>query len=143
MTTIKLEILGFYIDDEFPLKKHKHSGIYFVYSGYITGERKCNLTQLLYIGEAENIYQRFIDGHEKYVDWIEKLENKEQLFFSVTPVEQVKLRKIAEKALIYHHQPCCNDKSKDSFNELKTKIILSGKTNLLDTTFIVYPDKGE
>jgi excinuclease UvrABC nuclease subunit len=144
MTTIELKISGFYINDGFPSEKHKHPGIYFIYLGYISGETKCTLDRLLYIGESENIYERF-SNHAKYEEMLKKLvKSNKHLFLSFAIVKNKDLRETAEKALIYWHKPPWNDKSKDTFEgKSKTKIILSGKTNLLNTFFIVDPIKKE
>jgi hypothetical protein len=105
----------YYDEGNFPLSKHRCSGIYIVYSGYYTDARLLRrLAKLLYIGEAGNASDKFNDGHKDRPQWARELEKGQRLFFGFADVKP-ELREITAAALIYHHQPCCNKDNKDSF----------------------------
>jgi hypothetical protein len=114
---INLAIEDYYVDkfDKFPLEKHKRSGIYFVFtSGFSKEVIGIKIIKLIYVGESENVFSRFKNGHEKYSEWNKQLEKDELLCYAFSAVKP-KLRKRVEAALIYKCKPCCNDKNKETF----------------------------
>jgi hypothetical protein len=77
------------------LKTHNCAGIYLVYSGiqkFEESQEKCLLQEILYIGESNNLAERFElksksypqQGlkHEKYSEWKRQLNINELLYFS-------------------------------------------------------------
>jgi hypothetical protein len=130
----------YYDEGNFPLSKHHCSGIYIVYSGYYTDARLLRrLAKLLYIGEADNVLDKFNDGHKDRSQWTKELEKGQRLLFGFAEVEP-ELREITAAALIYHHRPCCNKQNVDSFKYKKAiTIFIDGKTGFLDESFTVYP----
>jgi hypothetical protein len=132
----------YYDEGNFPLSKHHCSGIYIVYSGYYTDARLLRrLAKLLYIGEADNVLDKFNNDHKNRPEWIKELEKRQRLFFGFADVKP-ELRKITTAALIYHYQPCCNKQNKDSFKYKKIiNVFIDGETGFLDEYFTVHPTK--
>jgi hypothetical protein len=112
------KVEGFCTAEEFPLKRYNCSGIYFVFSGYYSENEKLELTKFLYIGESENVVERFKGGHETYSKWKRELEKDESLFYTFIAVDP-DIRENCEKFFIYKFKPCCNEKDKDNFDESK------------------------
>jgi len=132
--TIKLDFDGCYEVKDLPVKKHQCSGIYAVYTGKLEDPDQCTLRKLLYIGEAKNVETRLVQTHEKFKEWCTYLGQGENLFFAIADVSDSD-REQAEAALIFHHQPPCNDQNTESFDYPETKIIITGANGLLDTDF--------
>jgi hypothetical protein len=134
--TITLHFEGYYTEKDLPLIDYRGSGIYAVYRGKQTRPSYCELRELLYIGESEELSERLDENHEHYFDWLTHLEDDEVLYFAITNVDSVD-RERAEAALIYHHQQRlpCNSKGKKSFSYPETYISISGDCELLNTEF--------
>lgn len=134
--TIELTFEGFKTD-----RSHvpSRSGIYCVYTATRTGEKKVALHELIYIGEAMDCKDR-LATHDRFEDWERELSEGQVLCYTFAAVPEVD-RGRAEAALIFHHKPKLNDRCKDAFHNEDTEIIIAGKTNLLDTDFIVRKSK--
>lgn len=115
----------------------EYAGIYCVYRcTYNATTKKVSLQELLYIGQADNIFDR-LDDHERLDDWKNHLKKGEQLCYSRARIDDEDLRLWAEAALIYHYKPCENTQHVDYFGYPKVKIKLSGKSGLPDKELIV------
>lgn len=112
------------------------SGIYCVYScTYNSTENTVSINKLLYIGESENVHDR-IANHDRLEDWKNELCANETLCYSFAPINgDYRIR--AEAALIFKHKPPMNEEYVNNFPYNDTEILLSGKTALLTTNFLV------
>ena len=140
MSIIQLDFKGYYSEDKLPLSLQS-SGIYIVYSGKKTGEKECKLSRLLYVGESKNVSSRVGTEHEKYSEWIAYLDDDEILYFSFAEILSTN-RERAEAALIFYHQPLCNEQNKETFDYSTTRIKTSGRNALLSNDFTV-PDEDD
>ena len=122
-----IEFSGYYIDvDVIP---HK-SGLYCVYRCVHNLQSKTvDIKELLYIGQAENLFNR-MKNHEKIPSWKSELLIGEKLCYSYASVNIENLNR-SESALIYINKPKCNIQGKDAFLYLDTRVILTGATALL------------
>lgn len=126
----KIEIQGYYRDEsreKFP----NTSGIYFVYKGtFIPHLKSVTLSELLYVGEAENINKRLMN-HERRNDFLSRLHRDENLFYSFANTDSLseneRLR--VEAAFIYELQPPLNIKSTESFEYDDTVIHVIGDSH--------------
>lgn len=121
-----LNVQGYYVDDtrgQFP----NNAGIYFVYRGILNREsNSCTLKQLLYIGQAENLYQRHND-HTKRDAFVACLGADEMLFYTFAQTDfSEEDRKRVEAALIYELKPTLNTQNYYTFDFPPTKVIVQG-----------------
>lgn len=108
-------------------------GIYFVYD---FGIYPLNTPiKLLYIGESGDLRYR-LTTHEDTPNWVEAVGEPESLGFSYACVSSAERQRI-EAALIHRHKPPMNRKYVNEFPFLPTKILLSGRTDLLHNNFTV------
>ena len=123
----QLDIQGYYRDEsrkDFP----NVSGIYFVYRGVLIPHLKTvTLTELIYIGESEDINNR-LQNHEKRNDFLSLLQRDEELFYSFAITDDLSnsKRERLETALIYELKPTLNIKSSGSFGYGKITINVLG-----------------
>lgn len=84
-----------------------YSGIYTVCA--VSGCNCVARSRILYIGKAENIYERYNeDGpHEHLYDFIDHLHLGERLAYTAAPVDGRQLSKV-ENALVFMQQPPVN-----------------------------------
>lgn len=129
---MELTFKGYFIRENLPQEKRKHSRIYTVYAGKIDDKFKlCFLRKLLYIGESIKIASR-IQQHERDQDWDEYLKNGEIPLFAYAEVDPENRERI-EAALIYYHHNYkdlalpANIQHKESFGYPETYIKISGK----------------
>ena len=136
MTEIRLNFKG-YRRDENKSTLEENAGIYCVYRcTYNPDKQAVSLKELLYIGEATNIKVR-LSNHERLDDWKAHLRRGEQLCYSRAPIANRELRERAEAALIIHHTPPENYQHSNCFGYPKTRMLLSGDCEFLDTDFTV------
>jgi hypothetical protein len=134
--TISIEFRGYWLDEDGSSGIPAESGVYCVYEcTHHEGENKVSLHELIYIGEADNVQERVAE-HEKRPDWLNHLEEGNELCFSSGGVDSTD-RERAEAALIFEHKPPENEEYVDSFPFGKTAMSLSGKTALLNESFNV------
>lgn len=134
--TIELTFDGYMLDEDRD-GIDKYAGIYCVYRcTYNINTDKVSLNKLLYIGEADDICGR-LSNHERLNDWKKHLRKGEKLCYSYAKIENERLRKQAEAALIYCYKPCENTQHIDSFGYPETKIETFGKRGLLDSELTV------
>ena len=103
------------------------SGIYCVYAW-------SEVPRLLYIGESENIRDR-VANHDRQSDW-ERAADGDALRFSAAAVPAAD-RKLAEAAMIYEHQPPCNEEYRGKFTLPLTCVTATGKNEGLTSYFLV------
>lgn len=139
MKEISLDFIGYKRDCNKSSLEDK-SGIYCVYCcAYNSSNDKVSLKKLLYIGEADSIHDR-LENHEQYSTWESYLKSGEELCYTRAFISgDDKFR--AEAALIYKHKPPVNIEHKDHFGYPDTKMVLTGRTALLTTTFTVFDDR--
>ncbi len=114
----------------------ERSGVYCVYTCFHNTEKNTIvIQQLIYIGEADNVYKR-ISNHDKQKDWESHLKAGEQLCYSFGPIISAS-RERCEAALIFKHKPPENDMYVDEFPFDQTTIMLSGKIRKLHPSFTV------
>ena len=101
------------------------SGVYFVYRGtYNKTTDKVHLSELIYIGQGEDIYKRH-HPHEKQKEFESTLQDGEILIYSFTILTKDDLDRV-ECGLIYKRKPRLNDKCTCSFDYPETGFVLSG-----------------
>ncbi len=112
------------------------SGIYCVYEcTHNVQAGNVILRRLIYIGEAEDVRTR-LANHEKYPDWCRYVRQGNTLCFSFGAIGTVD-RERAEAAMIFKHKHPENTEYANAFPFDQTTIILSGKTDSLNTNFTV------
>lgn len=137
---IQLDVQGYYRDQS--RKGFPHSpGIYFVYRGvFVPHLKTVTLRELLYIGETEDLYQRHND-HDKRDEFITKLQEDEELFYSFALIENVskKQRLRIESTLIYELRPQLNTQNMETYNYDKTIINVLGDRHAYVPSQIIAP----
>lgn len=129
MRQYKLYFEGSILDDD-RSNLPTYSGIYLVYRGLLTPDKKSLIcSDIIYIGQAEDIRRR-LSVHNKRTDFLNSLKEGEVLFYSYAKVEQENLDRI-ENALIYKFKPTLNDNGKDHFPYPSTIIDSDGQCALL------------
>jgi len=132
MKSFNKTIEGYYTN---PQSLSTNKGVYFVYRcTHNSAAKTVDLKELLYIGEAENIYQR-VTTHNRFDDWKRKLKPGEVLCW--TECTEILDRKTLEAALIFKHKPPLNVEYVNSFPFETTSVALSGATALLQTNFVI------
>ena len=122
--------------DEYRSNLPTYSGIYLVYRGTLSTDRKSLIcAEIIYIGQAEDIRRR-LSAHNKRTEFFEKLQKGEVLFYSYAKVEQDNLDRV-ENALIYKCQPTLNETGRDSFPYPSTVIDSDGQCALLQRHIVL------
>ena len=112
------------------------SGIYCVYACIFNeNHNTVSIRRLLYIGKAINVHNRHVD-HESKPYWRKYLESGEILCYSMAPLRTSSLE-ICEAAMIFKHQPPCNDMCKETFLHGATHVETKGCNALLLPSFTV------
>ena len=118
-------------------KLPEESGIYIVYKcapGKKEGTVK--LREILYIGQAENIKERHVPQHERFVDFMRECDLDENICYAWILVDRENLDRV-ENGLIYMQQPKLCDRGRQTFDYPETEFILKGKTGLFYKTEFV------
>lgn len=139
--TFDLNFRGYRREENWGLLPSK-SGIYCVYAATLDGKTgKLKNGRLLYIGESDDIRRRVPEKPKRRRDkWARELNSKEVLCVSYTEIENEDDRERAEAAMIYHHEPPCNEEYTDSFPFNRTRIRTGGKNAKLSKLFMVNRD---
>ena len=135
MSKFELNFEGYFISKE---DLPSYGGIYLVYKGSFNPKNKTvDLCELVYVGEAENIKDRHIKGHEHDKDFQNKIKGIVNgcVIYATAQLENENDRKRVENAIIYHEQPDINTDGKDGFNYSKTHVVSSGNHMFLDANF--------
>ncbi len=131
-----LEFKGYKLEGNENTFEHD-SGIYCVYAcTYNPVENTVRIRRLLYIGQAEDFNVRH-QNHNKKSEWNAQLLSGEKLCYSRAHLG-VRSLDICEAAMIFEHQPVCNDTADVGFHHDTTHILTTGKNSLLHTDFTVY-----
>ena len=107
------------------------SGIYCIYAGSPNHD---NSKKPIYIGQTEDLKKRFRD-HEKLKKW-ERTAGCRPLFYSFAKFDEDHLDDV-EWAMIYEHQPICNDRCRKNPPDNQTTVTVNGDTAGLHKKFIV------
>lgn len=111
-----------------------HAGIFFVYTGtFIASLQGASLRSLIYIGAADNVYDR-IRQHEKRKDWESFLNEGEELWFSTAKIPAVNCARL-KAAFVNRHKPPANTEFINEFPFNRTTIHAHGMINLLQPDF--------
>ena len=129
-----LQFLGYWPDEKRNFLPNA-SGVYCVYSCIPMQNNTLNITRLLYIGKAANIQERHQDN-EKHGFWQTFVGAGQKLCYSCALLAQESLP-VCEAALIYRHQPPCNEACKESFLHSTTRVRTSGANLYLDNEFVL------
>lgn len=114
------------------------SGIYCVYCcAYDSRSDKVSIRNLIYIGESKGVRDRVTDDHEKTAEWLDELEEGEELCFSFASISPAGDRRRAEAAMIYWHKPAVNVEHKYIFDFDRTRVTSSGENSNLSPNFEV------
>ena len=120
-----------------------YSGIYGVYKcspATLLTNNKIPVHELIYIGMADNINTRVAPSvHHKWNVWHSQLGHNQQIYFTTAPLLSESDRKRAEAAMIFQHQPVCNDIGKDRFVYETTMVTTSGQNFNMFKHFLVNP----
>ena len=135
----KLQFNGYWIDDKRHFLPHS-SGIYCVYTCAPSQNNTLKLIDLLYIGKAVDIHDRHI-SHEKHDDWQKRVGFGQTLCYSYAILSKNSLS-ICESAMIYRHQPICNELNKGSFPHSRTHIQTFGENVFLSPDFTIDHTEG-
>ena len=107
------------------------SGIYIVYRCTYDDDG-VSLIEILYIGQAQNLYER-ITTHNRKKNFENECQTGETLCYSVAEVPQSDLN-IVENALIFAQKPRLNEEYKDRFGyEVPVSFLLEGRCKLKQT----------
>lgn len=63
----------------------------------------------IYFGEAGNREERVTTSHEKFAEWVRVAGTRFKLYVAFRTITDVTARRIAERRLIEHYKPECND----------------------------------
>lgn len=126
MKTYNIEFEGYFISkDNLPV----YGGIYAVYTGrYDVNTDKVYLRELIYVGEAENIYKRH-HQHEKQEAFESELCNGEILIYATCnhPTDRVRI----QDTIIYNVKPELNTIGVNEFNHPLTILQISGDSEYI------------
>lgn len=129
MDKYELNFNGYWIDSRIS-GIPKTSGVYLVYRCTYDNDG-VSLKELLYIGQAENLYER-ISNHDKKDLFKKQCKEGEILCYSVAEVLPDNLD-IVENALIFAQKPRLNDDDKDRFRfNIPVSFIVEGRCKLLE-----------
>ena len=92
--------------------------------------------RIIYIGRSKDVSDRLLyrDDLDNWKDLL--AENQRLLFFVASPHPKVNLER-AEAAMIYKHQPKCNELGKDRFIYPPTRVGTSAEIKQLQDDFTV------
>lgn len=100
------------------------SGIYLVFRGeYKENNSIIGLEELIYVGETQNVYNRFQNHGMKGI-WNRELIDDQELFYFFAPI--IDDRERVEATMIFYHQPVCNTNRKSSFDYDTTRVTILG-----------------
>lgn len=136
----QLDIQGYFRDQSRGGFPHS-SGIYFVYRGvFVPHLKTVTLIELLYIGETADLNQRH-NEHHKRDEFITKLQEGEELFYSFALVENLthKQRLRIEATLIYELRPPLNVRNVETYDFGRTIVNVLGDRHAYVPSQIIAP----
>ena len=132
MKNIKLSFKGYWREEKRQYIPH-FTGIYLVYScKYCQSEDAVSLSDLIYIGQSEDVNSRISDHCQKN-DFTPTLKEGETLCFSVAAVNH-ELLDLVENALVCAQKPTCNKRLTDSYRYENAGFDIDGRCALLKYT---------
>lgn len=145
MKIVKLKAEGFWRNRT---KLPTYSGLYFVYAAKVNDKDEIYDERLLYIGEAENIYERHNGTKEKpakhnhYDDFVNERKSDEVLKYVTAKYEgSEENRREIQNALIFRNNPPINDKSTKSYEGEDMMIMFTSDNNCSPSNISI--KKGE
>lgn len=142
-----VKIVGFYREETWDALS-ENSGVYFVFRGERTGDRRCRLHELIYIGKAEEqgIKHR-VQNHEKLPVFRGAVQSGELLYFAYAEIDSATVGEV-EAALINRFDPVINRSCTESFTSVyeEIHISISGSVPILfseNIEFSVRPERRE
>lgn len=137
MKEYSLNFTGYFREEVIDTSLPHEPGIYLVYRGLHTGDGHCQLTELIYIGEAGDIHDRHKKNgqfvHEHHQDFKNACKTGETPYYAyakLTGGEEDRQR--VEAAMIKKMQPRLNGKNTKTFNDPETIVTLSGRCDFVD-----------
>lgn len=112
------------------------SGIYCVYACTPQADGTLSIRKLLYVDSARDVRQRILNDDRKCL-WRQFLQPGENLCYSCASLAD-KSHEVCKAALVYRHQPCCNEQANEGFRHGTTHIRTKGDNLHLSTEFTVY-----
>ena len=82
--------------------------------------------RLIYVGKAQNLAERVCRSHEKYESW-ERAAGGAQLYIAFHIIQNESARKAAERQIIEHYGPECNETFNHNLLALRALGLFSGK----------------
>lgn len=111
----------------------EYSGIYLAYRCVFNKEtNKVSLSELVYIGKAENLKRRIME-HKQQADISSECAECETICYAYASVSLNELD-IVENALIFAQKPRLNKTLKDHFNFNPASFVVEGTCSLLTYT---------
>lgn len=108
------------------------SGVYLIYRcRYLPEQDTVSLSQLIYIGKADNIKTRIANHSEK--EFSKVLEAGETLCYAYSLIEKKELD-LVENALVFAEQPQCNIQLKDNYSHEDAHFTIEGACSLMKYT---------
>lgn len=131
MKTILLKFEGYWLD-RYKAEIPHGAGVYCVYTCEPIAEgRIVVLRELVYVGSAGDV-AACLTSHPCLDEWKARLQSGEMLCYSFAPAV-LDVAVVAERALISHHTPTCNQVVLDmATSPSDTKIVLEGEHIFLD-----------
>lgn len=103
-----------------PANAVSDSGIYCIYAGH---PGRDSSKKPIYIGQTENLRKRLRD-HDKLKEW-ERKAGRKPLHYSFAEFDGDDLKDV-EWAMIYKHQPICNDRCMENPPHNQTTVTVNG-----------------
>lgn len=108
------------------------SGIYLIYScRYIATRDTVDLSEILYIGQAESIRKRAVQHSEK--EFSSVLKDGETLCYAYASVDKENLN-LVENALVFAEKPQFNTLLKDNYSYEDVHVLIEGACSLMKHT---------
>lgn len=142
MKEYSLEFIGYFRDAVIDTELPHESGIYLVYRGVNINPQKCQLNELIYIGETSDIHDRHIkDGqyvHEHHQDFLNVCQEGETPYYAYAKLLGGKEdRQRVEAAMIKQTRPCVNSSNTKSFNNPETIVNVFGRHESVDDRIVM------
>lgn len=132
MNTYNVTFKGYRLEDNAE-GLPEYSGIYIAYRCMYNEEtNKVSLTELIYIGQAENLNRRIL-SHKSSGDLNRYCLGNETICYSYASVSLNDLD-IIENALIFAQQPRLNTQLKTEYNHEAAYFVVEGACDLLEYT---------
>ena len=116
-----------------------NSGIYLIYTcRYVPESNIVSLSNLIYIGQAENLKKRIADHNEE--EFKKAISEGETLCYACASVDKGDLD-IVENGMVFAEQPPYNTHLKESFNYDDSQFDIDGSCEMLKHTNYIITTK--